>query len=381
MQPLSGALFIFQRRKKIARTRPHLMLVITKAERGGAQTHVLELLRLRDHAQITVVAGDDGFLLEEARALGLETVVIPDLIAPLDPIHDLRALVALTRLFRQRQPDLVHLHSSKAGLLGRVAAKLSGIPAVFTAHGWAFAEGVPVQRRQLAIWAERLASPLSAAIIAVSAYDRDLAVRLNVTRKAVVIHNALPHSSLPAPRPAQAIRPVRLAMVARFAAAKDQFLLLRAAAAFPETEVWLIGDGETRPQAEALTRHLGMADRVKFWGNRKDVDQLLAESDVFCLCSHYEGFPISILEAMRAGLPVLASNVGGVAEAVRDGETGLLVAHHDVAHWRLALAKVVDDQGLRRQLGTAGRARFEAEFTAAPMLERTWRVYQRILSA
>ena len=306
--------------------------------------------------------------------------MLPDLTGPLDPYRDLRAVVALTRLFRHRRPDLVHLHSSKAGLLGRVAAKLSGVPAVFTAHGWAFTEGASAARRQLAIWAERLAAPLSAAIIAVSAYDRALAARHHVTRKAVVIHNALPHSDLPLPRPAQNTRPVRLVMVARFAVPKDQLLLLRAAAAFPQTEVWLIGDGETRPQAEALTHQLGMMDRVKFWGNREDVNQLLSESDIFCLCSHYEGFPISILEAMRAGLPVVASDVGGVAEAVSEGQTGLVVAQHDLAHWRLALGRLVDDGALRRQLGTAGRGRFEAEFTAAPMLERTWQVYQRVLS-
>lgn len=361
-------------------TRPQVMLIITKAERGGAQTHVLELLHLRQHADFVVVSGEDGFLLEEARALGVETIVLPELTAPLNLRRDLRAVFAVMRLLKQRRPDLVHLHSSKAGLIGRLAAKLSGIPAVFTAHGWAFTEGASAARRLLAIWVERLAAPLSAAIIVVSEYDRILAVRFNVTQHAQTIHNALPaqSESLLPPLPRTSKR-LRLVMVARFSVPKDQALLLRAAAGLPETEVWLIGDGELRAQSEALAERLGIRERVTFWGNRADVDNLLQQADVFCLCSHYEGFPISILEAMRASLPVVASNVGGVAEAVDEGKTGLLVAHHDIAHWRLALAKLMDDERLGCQMGEAGRARFESEFTAVPMLERTWRVYQTVL--
>lgn len=367
--------------KKSETNRPQIMIIITKAERGGAQTHVLELLHLRQHADFIVVSGEDGFLLEEARALGVETIVLPDLIGPLNLRRDLRAILAISRLLKQRRPDLIHLHSSKAGMVGRLTAKLSGIPAVFTAHGWAFTEGVSAKRQLLAIWAERLAAPLSAAIIAVSEYDRVLAARFNVTQHAQTIHNALPEQLEPLLPPLPRIsKRLRLVMVARFSIAKDQALLLRAVAGLPETEVWLIGDGEGRAQNEALAARLGLGERVTFWGNRADVNDLLQQADVFCLCSHYEGFPISILEAMRAGLPVVASHVGGVAEAVDQGKTGLLVAHHDVAHWRLALAKLLDDERLRRQMGEAGRARFEAEFTAGPMLERTWRVYQAVLT-
>ncbi|WP_456831977.1 glycosyltransferase family 4 protein [Deinococcus sp. UYEF24] len=355
--------------------------MITRAERGGAQSHVLELLHLRDRARITVVSGEDGFLLEEARALGLETVVIPSLVAQIDPRRDPAAIRAVVRLLRQYQPDLLHLHSSKAGLIGRVAAWLAGVPAVFTAHGWAFTEGASPARRQLAVWSERLAAPLSAAIIAVSEHDRALSERLRVTKGARTIYNALPSGhALEAKRDRTEERGarVRLLMVARFAPQKNQALLLRAAASLPDAEVWLIGEGPDLAQAQALAESLGMQDRVWFAGNRSDVSGLLAQGDIFCLCSHYEGFPISILEAMRAGLPVVASDVGGVAEAVLHERTGLVVPQGDVAHWRLALTRLIDDPELRAQYGQAGREQFEAAFTTAPMLERVWGIYQEV---
>ncbi|KQQ97819.1 glycosyltransferase family 4 protein [Deinococcus sp. Leaf326] len=360
--------------------RPHILLLITKAERGGAQTHVLELMRLRDRARITVASGEDGFLLEQARALGLETVVVPQLVAPLDPRRDLAALWALTRLLRRLRPDLVHLHSSKAGLLGRVAARLAGVPAVFTAHGWAFTEGAGRARRLLAIWSERLAAPLSAAIIAVSDYDRDLGARLRVAPQARTIHNALPGEPRPGLATARPAGPVRFVMVARFAPPKDQGLLLRAAAPLRGAEVWLIGDGPELETTRALAATLEMGERARFLGSRDDVPELLAQGDVFCLCSHYEGFPISVLEGMRAGLPVIASDVGGVGEAVVDGRTGLLVAHNDVVSWRLALARLLDDPAGRAAMGHAGGERFAAHFTLPHLLERTWAVYREVLA-
>ena len=360
------------------------MIMITRAERGGAQSHVLELLRLRDRARITVVSGEDGFLLEEARALGLHTVVVPNLVAQIDPRRDLRAVRDVARLLRQERPDLLHLHSSKAGLIGRVAAQLAGVPSVFTAHGWAFTEGASPARRQLAVWSERLAAPLSAAIIAVSDHDRTLSTRLRVTKRARTIYNALsggthvdPSAARRTPSGEERER-VRVLMVARFVPQKNQALLLRAAASLPETELWLIGDGPGLPEARALATELGMQERVWFAGSRSDVNDLLSSGDIFCLCSHYEGLPISILEAMRAGLPVVASDVGGVAEAVLHERTGLVVPHDDVAHWRLALTRLLDDPALRRQYGEAGREQFLAAFTTPPMLEQVWSVYQQV---
>lgn len=169
-------------------------------------------------------------------------------------------------------------------------------------------------------------------------------------------------------------------MVARFVPQKDPALLLRAAATLPGLEVWMAGDGPDLKAVQTLATELGMGERIQFLGNREDVPVLLEQSDVFCLCSNYEGLPISILEAMRAGLPVIASDVGGVREAVAHGYTGLLVTHNDLVSWRLALAQLLDDPALRQTMGQAGRARFRSHFTVAQLLDQTWAVYQDVLS-
>lgn len=359
---------------------PRVVYVITRAHRGGAQSHLLDLLALRSRAHLTVVAGEDDFLLAEARARGVDTVVLPDLTVPISPWRDLRALIGLWSLIRARRPDLVHLHSSKAGLLGRLAAALCGVPAVFTAHGWAFTEGVSPRRRRLALLLERLVAPLTRRAITVSEYDRQLARREGVLPLArlTIVHNGLwPQAPAPAhDRPAG--QPFTAIMVARFSSQKDQALLIRALAGVPHLQLWLVGDGELLPASQALVRELGLGDRVQFLGDRSDVPELLTRCDVFCLSSHYEGFPISILEAMRAGLPVVASAVGGVSEAVVPEETGLLVAPGDLAGWRAALGRLSADPAWSRRLGEQGQRRFLEHFTASAMLGKIWQVYEEV---
>ncbi|WP_297853548.1 glycosyltransferase [Meiothermus sp.] len=170
-------------------------------------------------------------------------------------------------------------------------------------------------------------------------------------------------------------------MVARFAVPKNHGLLLQALAGLQERpwEVELIGDGPLQSFAEEQAIRLGIRNRVHFVGARTDVAERLAQAHIFVLTSNYEAFPLSILEAMRAGLPVVASNVGGVAEAVIDGETGFLVPRGDLQALRSRLAQLIDNPQLRRQMGMAGRARYEAHFTLEQMLDKILAVYEKVL--
>lgn len=372
-------------------SQPHIVYVITRAHHGGAQAHVLDLLAFRSRARITVVSGEDGFLLAAARARGLATYVVPELITSLHPKWDVLALFALRRLLRQLKPDLVHLHSSKAGLLGRVAAHLEGVPAVFTAHGWAFTPGVSWPRRLLALLSEKAIGPWTPQVIAVSEFDRLLALRYRIIAptRIVAVHNGLPPMLPPsdmAQQPESGALPTRgsrvlAIMVARFSSQKDQPLLIRALQHVPDLDLWLVGEGELLEESRALATELGVAQRVSFLGNRHDVPALLQASDVFCLSTHYEGFPISTLEAMRAELPVIATEVGGVSEAVLGEVSGLLIAPGDLAGWVSALQRLTQDSAERRRMGASGRQRFLKEFTSTPMLSRTWQVYKALWKA
>jgi glycosyltransferase involved in cell wall biosynthesis len=358
-----------------------ILYLITRADLGGAQVHVLDLLKgLRGSIRATVASGEKGFFTDAVRSLGIECRLAPDLVQPISPARDFRALFQLVRLIRELKPDLVHAHTSKAGVIGRFAARIAGVPSVFTAHTWSFAEGTSWKWKLAGIPCERLAARFGAAIINVSEANRGLAARNGIASRTrlLMIHNGIRDVSARA-TPDIAEVPV-IAMVARCVPQKDQAVLLRALAGIdaPARAIF-VGDGETRAALEADAGRLNLRGRVEFLGERRDVAQILSGAHIFALPSRWEGFPLSILEAMRAGLPVVASNVGGVAEAVLDSRTGFLVRPGDEVNFRARLRELIESPTLRRRMGAAGRKRYETEFTLESMLRKTLAVYHEIL--
>lgn len=359
--------------------------IVTRANPvGGAQVHVrdLSLALLKRGHQPTVVTSGSGDYIEGLRDAGVPTITV-DMEVPIRPTQDLRSLRELGRALRRFRPDLVSTHSAKAGILGRLAARTLGLPVIFTAHGWAFTDGIPLARARLYSWIEWLATPMAAKIITVSDYDRRLAILRRVAHadKLVTIHNGMPDIG-PELRADPARSPVRLAMVARFEPQKDHTTLFHALAGLRGLD-WhldLIGDGPLLPQARELSARLGLGDRVQFWGQRRDVAMRLAQAQLALLISNWEGFPRSILEAMRAGLPVIASSVGGVAESVRDGETGFTVRRGDVDALRERLQRLMADPAARIQMGQRARQAYEREFTLEHTVERTLSVYHKVIN-
>lgn len=367
-----------------AAARVRVVLVITLAERGGAQMHVLELVRgLRDRVAYTVVVGEEGFLTAELRALDVEVRVLPSLQRSVSARADVRGLLALRRILREVRPRLVHTHSSKAGILGRLAARLEGIPAIHTAHAWSFSDGLSWQRKAASIPLEAAVGRVTSRFIVVSDADREVATRYRVARERQVriVYNGVPDVAERAEPGRRDERPV-LTMVARLAAPKDPLLLLQAVRAIPlPCRVQLVGDGPDRAAVETSLREDPPPPGVEvvLLGTRGDIPSLLAASHVGLLVSRQEGFPLVVLEAMRAGLPVIASNVGGIREAVDHGVTGFLVERGDVAGLTGAIRTLVASADLRRTMGAAGRFAYEARFTIERTLAATMDVYRELL--
>ena len=362
-----------------------IVYILTRADEiGGAQVHVRDLataLHSSGH-EVSVLAGSAGSLSDPLVERGVPFEVVPALVRPIVPWKDALAVWQLRSILRRLRPDLVSVHTSKAGWLGRVAAKSSGIPVVFTAHGWAFTEGVPAVQRRLYALVERSAGPLADRIITVCDSDRALALeqRIAPPHKIVRIHNGV-HGCVGRPRPSSAAG-THIVMVGRFSAQKDHLTLIRALGQLRDLK-WrleLVGDGHRKAEAIALADALGIADRVRFLGARDDVCAVLHEANIYVLISHWEGFPRSILEAMSVGLPVIASDVGGVCEAVREGETGFLVPRSDDHHLTERLRLLISSAEARQHLGAAGRRRYEEEFRFERMFEQTVAVYQQVLA-
>ena len=362
--------------------RARILYLITKAELGGAQVHVAELINaFRREFDVFLGTGQDGFLVKEVQKLGVPVLILKHLVHPIRPWKDIKALIEASAIMRTLRPHLVHVHTSKAGVIGRFAALYSRAKTVFTVHGWAFAEGVTWKRKLFAIPIESLAAKFTSKIVVVSHADGRLAHRYRICRpdQIVVIHNGIP--DVPLRANADGGPPVRVVMVARFAPPKAHDQLLKALAAVIDRPwvLWFVGDGPTRASVEHLAHRLGISERVTFFGERTDVAELLAKGHIFVLASNWEGLPLTILEAMRAGLPIVASDVGGVREAVIDGETGFLVPRGSVEALRERLVRLIESPGLRLSMGQAGRIRYEQCFTLERMLQQTREVYQELL--
>ena len=357
-----------------------ILYVITRAERGGAQVHLVDMLaNLPPEFKAVVATGETGYLCEECSKLGVPVRHVPGLIQPVHPLKDLRALVALIGLIRREKPDVVHAHTSKAGLVARFAARITGTPAVFTAHTWSFADGISGVQRCFAIPLERLAAGMGGKIITVSEANKTMALQRSVasSRSLVRIWNGIPdvhYRAKPGSR-----EYTTLVTVARFAPQKDQGLLLQALSTVAGNwRLVLAGDGPSRRKMEVLAKRLGLAERIDFVGDRSNIPQILSEADIFVLPSRWEGLPLSILEAMRAGLPVIATDVGGVAETVTDGVTGYLTARDDVSDMRERIQTVMGNVELMRRFGKAGRRRYEQDFRLETMVEKTLEIYREV---
>lgn len=361
-----------------------IVQVITRSDSvGGAHVHLRDLCLhlINGGHQVVVLVGGRGPFLDELSLHGIPYETLSYLIRPIQPWVDIRALFELREKLRELQPDLVATHSSKAGWIGRIAARSLGLPVVFTAHGWAFTEGVPLTRRLLYICAERLAAQFASRIITVSDFDRSLALEFRVAPEArmVTIHNGMSEvNEILRAKPEQT--PPRIVMVARFEHPKDHGLLIRALSRNKDIP-WtleLVGDGPLRPEVEQLTASLGLMHRVEFVGTRNDVPERLAKAQILALVSRWEGFPLTILEGMRAGLPIVASDVGGVREAVSDGRTGFLTPRGDVDTLATKLRILLGNAELRKRMGVLGRNKFQEHFTFDHMFRKTLDVYATV---
>ena len=358
-----------------------ILQLITRGELGGGQKHVVDLLAgMKDRYQMELGTGEEGYLTDTARALGIPVHFLPDLVQPISPLQDMRGLASIARLIRRIQPDLVHTHTSKAGALGRMAARLRGVPCLFTAHTWCFAEGTSWKWKLIGTPLERWTARWSGAIINVSEANRQLALRQRIAaaNKLITIHNGVPDCPHRA-SPGEGSIP-NIVMVARFAPQKAHADLIHAIRDIDlPLRVQFIGDGSARAAHEALATQLGVRDRIDFLGVRTDVMEILGQAHIFALPTNWEGFPLTILEAMRSGLPVVASHVGGIGEAVVPGVTGFLTPAGSIPALTDALRQLVASPALRGAMGSAARARYESEFTVDVMLRKTIAIYQSIL--
>jgi glycosyltransferase involved in cell wall biosynthesis len=358
--------------------------VITRADAvGGATIHVRDLARaMRElgHAPVILVGGR-GAATGQFEAAGVPVRSLCHLRRSLNPVEDVRALAELIGVLRDLAPDMVSTHTAKAGWIGRAAAARLGLPAIYTPHGLPVGGRFPPASSLLFTLAERVASPWSAAIVCVSESERRLALAKHIAPpdRLVVVYNGV-RDIPPEYRANPDGEPVRVCAVARLEPPKD-FPTLITALSLLEDQRWtldLVGDGPLESEIRRLSKARGIAERVRFLGYQADPAHVYARSQIFVLASRSEALPRSILEAMRAGLPVVATDVGGVSELVAHRETGLLAPPQDPAALAAAISELQATPGLRREYGDRARSLYERRFRLENTVEKMLALYAMV---
>lgn len=368
-----------------------ILYVITLPDIGGAQTHLLEVacaMQKSGH-DVQIVAGKYGWLTEQLAIKGIEISVIDELVREISLKKDWATVYKIRNIIKKWHPDIVHCHSSKAGIVGRIAAFMEGVPSVFTAHGWAFTEGVPFFKRVLYSVIENIMLNITSKCFCVSEYDRCLAKKwfLRDSHKIITVHNGIGDDGLQRDAIVRMLDNgsiLRLIMVGRFSKQKDHMLLIKSVydinKKYPgQVHLSLVGDGDLFAAANQYVVANNLGDFIVLLGESTCVDSLLTQSDVFCLISNYEGLPISIIEAMRAGLPVIASDVGGNNELVVDGVNGYLVSRGDRKGLVQAIEKLIKDRTLITEFGKRSQEKFRMEFTFSAMMQKIESAYRDVL--
>ena len=370
----------------------NLLQIITKLELGGAQLSTLDLIKGLDSDiyNTYLISGTEGILVEDALAIPkLKVCLIPYLRRQINIFLDIRALLSIYSFIKSNKIDIVHTHSSKAGILGRCAAKLAGAKLiVHTVHGWGFHNYQNSLRRIFYIILERIVANFTDRIIAVTEYDiaKGLQNRIGNKDKYRLIRYGIRKDKFNTGSNGSFRAKLGLdkddflvGMVACFKQQKSpQDFILAAknvAELVPRAKFIMVGDGDLKGRASELIKQLSLEDKFLLLGWQRDIPQIMPCLDILVLTSLWEGLPIVFLEAMACAKPIVAHDISGNREIVKDDINGFLVKPKD--HWALAdrIIRLYKDRGLLRQMGIKGRAVLDDNFDFEHMLALTSEIY------
>jgi glycosyltransferase involved in cell wall biosynthesis len=357
-----------------------VMHVITRLTLGGSSENTVSTVEAlgRGGYENTLALGpeSEAATVDDARRRGCRIVAVPSLGREVHPVRDFRAVLELARLFRHRRPTIVHTHTSKAGFVGRLAARLARVPVlIHQPHGHIFYGYWGRARTALFVALERLAARWTDTLVALTPREVDEHLERGIGRAAqwAVVPSGVPTARLRQAAPARAAARAKLGLpagafvvagVGRLVPIKGFDVLVDAlpalAARVPSAQALLIGDGEERAALEARAAALGVGARLSITGAVTDVGGVLAAADVLAAPSRNEGMGRVLVEAMAIGLPVVGTTVGGIPDVIINGECGYLVAPDDAHALAEALAELGVDAALRAKLGAAAMPRAEA---------------------
>ena len=376
----------------------HVITTLPRLSGAADNTRYTVNLLDRDRYEVHLACGP-AELDASGVAPHVRLIVLPSMVRPIAPIRDVWCLWTLVRLLRREQYAIIHTHNSKAGIIGRLAAHLAGVRVVVhTAHTISFASSTHAVVNLMYRWAERAVAPLTSRIVTVSSMNTAtyLAARIGRPEMYTLIYSGVETSLFTAPQDRAACRrelgvlPSDLVVlwIGRLNRQKDPLTCIRAcrliADRYPAARFFLVGEdsiGESLlPSVRALVERLGLDDQVTLLGYRRDIPRLLAAADLVLHTSLYEGLGRSIVESMLAGVPLVATAVDGVADAIDSGRRGgLLVAPRDPEALAAAASTLLGDRALAARVVDAGRRWAAERFEVAAMVRALDRLYGELM--
>ncbi len=378
-----------------------ILRIITRLNIGGPSFQSIFLTERLNSGrfQSLLVCGiedqHEGSMHDLADRRGVNPVVIPHLQRGISLYHDLAALIQLYVLIKQERPHVVHTHTSKAGTLGRIAAWLAGVPVIiFTLHGSYFHNHFSPMRTKLFTLIDRLLAIISSAVIAVSKSERQEILEHKIGNEHKVINVPLglelddlltceQHEGTL--RAELGIEPSNklIGIIARLSPIKGHRFFLDAAKLVLQSRedvaFLIIGDGELRHELEEYTRSLGIGEGVIFLGFRRDLPVIYADLDMVVLSSLNEGLPVAVIEGMAAAKPIVATRVGGVAELLDEGKSGVIVSPSNPEDLARGIIQMLDDPDMGRIMGESGRRAAMSRYRIDILTKNIVDLYQRLL--
>lgn len=376
-----------------------ILIIVTQADWGGVQQYIVKAAQeaVRRGFDVLVAYGGIGDLPDKCAESGIASRALLHLVRPLAPIRDIQGIREIRALIREWKPDTVYLHSSKAGVLGSIAAHREDVPRiVYRIGGWSFLDPVSPLQKTLRLWMEKLTAPLKDVIIVVHPGDAELANRLGIKAREMIAtipngigvetferrllpreeaRNAL-HNLWEADAAASRNRDTAhiILTIANFYPTKDLFGYMEAIKLIRnkrDLRFLIVGDGDERRMLETKRRELGLEDRVSLPGKRNDIASLLRGADIFVLPSAKEGMPWTLLEAMAASVPCIATNVG--ANRWMLGDAGIIVPPKTPKALADAIEDTIHQPEKSVTLGKAGRRQVQNRFQERRMWDDTFR--------
>lgn len=358
-----------------------ILYLVTKSDLGGVTKYLLEIVtHLPQDYEPFFIMSNGGYFSEELKKIGLEKNVffVPMTNSILDIAQHIKSNLETLKIIYKIKPDVIHCNSTTGGIVGRICGALSFTPVIFTAHGWAFTDGISKGKQRFYKILETLLACITKKIICVSEYDRQIALKVMpfFKNKLITIHNGISDIPDEFKKKEFSKDKLKIVMISRFCPQKDPYTLINAVNQLNKeglnVELDLYGYGEELDKVLSTIEETNCS-KIKYRGEISDITPILKNYDVYALISNWEGLPIGIIEAMRAGLPILVSDVGGCKECIANN--GFYVARQNKQMCKKQILKFFEEKCDIEKLGLNSRNAYKQEFVAGIMFTKTVQLY------